>query len=823
VTLLQDLRYGARQLRSNPGFTAVAVVSLALGIGANSAIFQLIDAVRLRTLPVAKPQELVTIDFASKSARAGWYSTRSARLTSGQLAELRKTSEPFSGLAVWSADRFNLMPGGEARYAEGLYVNGDFFRVLGVGAALGRTLTADDDQAGCTAPGAVVSYGFWERELGGDPGALGRTVTLDGQRFPVIGVTPAGFFGVEVGHRYDVAIPLCADMQARSPKPIAYWLSIIGRLKPGWTAERANAYLQAMSPGFMRATLPPQYKPDMAKKFLANKLQVEAGATGVSGLRRQYESPLWLLLAATGLVLLIACANVANLLLARASVRERELAIRQAIGASRATLIAQLLSESLLLAGLGTALGLLLAQGLTRALLAFLSTPGNPLFLGLELDLRVIGFTAALSTAACLLFGLLPAFRATRVAPVAAMRAGGRGLTSGRERFALRRTLVTAQVALSLVLLVGAMLFAGSLRKLLAIEPGFRAEGLVSVSMDLRGGHFPDAQLLEVQRQILEKVRSAPGVVSAAQVDIVPISGSQWNGTVQVTAADTPKMSNFNRVSPGYLRTTGAGLVAGRDFSDRDTAGGPLVAMVNEAFAQTFFNGANPVGRTFRVQSQAGKPDTTYEVVGLTRNTKYNDLREDFGPIVYLPSAQNDSPSSGVNYIVRVAGAARPALDAVKAAAASVNPGIVLEFTVVSEQLRQSLARDELMAALAGAFGVLAALLATIGLYGVIAYMVARRQNEIGVRIALGAGRGTVVGMVMREAAVLLGAGLVAGTALALWATRAAAGFLFGIKPNDPLTFAGAIALLAAVALLASYAPALRASRVEPIEALRQD
>jgi predicted permease len=464
-----------------------------------------------------------------------------------------------------------------------------------------------------------------------------------------------------------------------------------------------------------------------------------------------------------------------------------------------------------------------LAQILNRALIALLTTEGGSLFVGLGLDLRMLGFTTAVAVFACLLFGLLPAFRATRAAPVDAMRAAGRGLTAGREKFALRRALVTAQVAMSLVLLVGAMLFAGSLRKLLAVDPGFNSEGLLSVSLDLRGAHFPKERWVPIQQDLEKRLGSSPGIVSAASVAITPISGSGWNNSTHSEAAPEGKESFYNRVGPDYIRTMGMTLIAGRAFTDRDDLSAPKVAIVNEAFAKRFYKDGNPVGKTFRVPQAPGKPDNVYQVAGLVRNTKYYELREEPIPIAFLPSAQEDDPGPFVTYMLRVAGSPRPAMESVKAAVATVNPNVIIEFRPLSSFVRDSLTRDRLMAVLAGAFGVLAGLLATIGLYGVIAYMVARRRNEIGVRIALGAGRGNVIGLVLREAVVLLGAGLVIGTGLALWATRAAEKLLFGLKPNDPLTFAATILLLAAVALLASYAPARRASKVEPMEALRAE
>jgi predicted permease len=829
---MSDLQYGLRQLRQHPGFTITAVLSLALGIGANAAIFQLVDAIRLKTLPVRDPQELATIHFAKGSTRSGNWSSRSAEFTSAQLEEIGREQQAFSGLAAWSATRFNLAPGGEARFVEGLYVNGDFFRVLGVNAMLGRAFTPLDDTAACGNPGAVVSYTFWQREFGGASGVLSRSVFLDGHTLPVIGVTPPPFFGVEVGHRYDVAIPMCADRafsddgKGRIPVRTDWWMSILGRLKPGWTVDRASAHLRAISPGIMQASLPPAYRPDTAKGFLKDKLEVDAGGTGVSELRRSYTQPLVLLMATTGLVLLIACANLANLLLARASVREREIAVRLAIGASRGRLVRQLLAESLLLAVFGAGLGVAMAQVLSRGLLSFLSTPGDPVFVGLALDWRTLGFTAALAVLTCILFGLAPALGATRQSPAAAMRTGGRGTTAGRQRFGLRRALVSTQVALSLVLLVGALLFVRSLQALMNIDAGFQSEGIVSVGIDFSRAQYPIARRQGIFRELHDKFASRPGVVCVTQVYFTPVSGSGWNDDVGPdgsVAAGSKKDTLFNRVSPGYFRTMGTSLLAGRDFDEHDNLTSPKVAIVNEMFAKKFLGGVNPVGHTFNLEAAAGKPETLYQIVGLMRNAKYYELREDFRPIAFVPMAQDDQPDSGGTFVLRVAGSPGTVMNEVKAAAAEVNPTMSLDFRSLSRQLQDSLLRERLMATLSGAFALLAGLLATLGLYGVISYMVARRQNEIGVRMALGADRARVVRLVMREAVWLLAVGLIFGIAITLAAGRFAAALLFGLKPYDPVSMLSGVLLMAIVALGASYFPALRAAALDPMTALRDE
>jgi predicted permease len=489
-------------------------------------------------------------------------------------------------------------------------------------------------------------------------------------------------------------------------------------------------------------------------------------------------------------------------------------------------LIRQLLAESLLLAGLGAAFGAALAQVLSRGLVAFLSTANNPLFVRLGMDARVLGFTAGLAVITCLLFGLAPALRTTHLAPAATMRAGGRGMSGGRERFTLRRALVATQVALSLVLLVGALLFVRSLHNLLTIQAGFQPQGVLSVSLDLRRPQYPRDRLPLVYDDLLQRLSNTRGVVSAAQVNFTPVSGSGWNNTIGpdgAPAEGSGKESWFNRAGPGYFRTMGTALIAGRDFNDRDTRLSPKVAIVNQEFARRFFGGANPVGRTFRLEAPAGKQEPLFEIVGLVENMKYSQLREDPRPVGFFPVAQNEEPGTGGTFVLRIAGSAGEVMEGVKAAVAQVSPVIGIEFRQMSRQIEESVMRERLMATLSGGFGLLAGSLATLGLYGVIAYMVARRRNEIGVRIALGADRGRLIRLVLFEAVLLLAFGLAAGAGIALWAGRAASTLLFGLQPHDPATLAAAMALLAAVALIASYVPARRAAALQPMVALRDE
>jgi putative ABC transport system permease protein len=821
--MFQDLRYGARMLLKHKSFTVVAVLSLALGIGANTAIFQLLDAVRLRALPVKAPQELAEVRLTTMNGTRGTKSARFPSVTNPIWEQVRERQQAFSGICAWSSESFNLARGGEVRNARGLLVSGDFFNVLGVQPILGRVFTATDDRRGCGAPGVVISHAFWQREYGGAADIIGRKLTLGfDDTFEIIGVTQPGFSGLEVGRSFDLALPICADRNRRLDSGADWWLMMTGRLKPGWSLQQATAQLQTLSPSLFESTLPANYPQASVKDYLGFKLEAVSAGSGYSALRQKYEDSLWLLLAIAGLVLLIACANLANLLLARANARGREMSVRQALGASRARLVRQLLIESLLLAIVGAGLGALLAQSLSRFLVRFL---GASVFLDLGMDWRALGFAAALAALTCVAFGLAPAVRATRIEPGAAMKAGARGLTAGRERFGLRRALVVAQVALSLTLLAGALLFTRSLRNLLTVDSGFRHEGVLMTQIGVGALRLPPERRQLFRQEALDRIKAIPGVKAVTDTSLIPLSGGTSSNAVWMDGADPRQKVNTNRswIGPDYFKALETPLVAGREFNERDTANAPYVAIVNESFARRHLNGANPVGRRFWMEARPTAPETLYEIIGLVKDTKYEKLSDTAGPIMFLSIAQEQRFLPFGQLMIRSDLPQSEITAAVTRALSEINPAITVSFQGFKTMIENSILRERLLATLSGFFGALALLLAGIGLYGILSYSVASRTNEIGIRMALGARSRNVRWLILREALLLLLAGAAVGAPLIVAVTRLAETLLYGLTPTDPVSLGLATLLLFAVALLAGYLPARRATKVDPLIALRSE
>jgi putative ABC transport system permease protein len=830
--VIRDTRYGLRLLRRAPVFTAIAMLSLALGIGANAAIFQLIDTVRLRHLPIPNPQELAEVR-ADGVHSFGVSEGFNAQVTYPLWEQIRAHQTAFAGMFAWGNTTLLVGRGGEARRARGLWVSGDFFRVLGITPERGRLLTADDDHRGCGAGPAVVSHAFWQTYFGGQESAIGNTVTLLDQPFTVVGVTPARFTGLEVGQTFDIALPVCSVAAWGNSlggnildQRDFWWLTVMGRLKPDWTIAQASEHLRALSPGVLDATVPPGYSADLTDRYRSFRFGAIPGDRGVSRLREAYGTSLSLLLGLTGLVLLITCGNLATLMLARAGAREREIAVRIAIGASRPRLVSQMLIESLLVAGGGAALAIPVALLSGSALVAFLDTPANPVALNLTADWRLISFVGAIAVLTSILFGLVPALRVSIVDPIAAMRQTSRGLTVDRHRARFQRGLVVGQIAVSLVLIVSALLFVQTFRNLTAVDTGFEQDGTIAVSfLDLQAAALPVEQRVAFQQQLTSEIRAVPGVAAAAASTNVPLSGASWFHFFRIPslAGDERKASRFTYVTPGYFGTLKIRILSGRDFQDFDNARSRRVVLVNDSFVRAHLDGLSPIGATLRTIAEAGYPETTYEIVGVVGNTKYSDLREEMPPIAYVPIAQNPSLQPWAPVIVRSSTSLSGITSAIAQRVTRLNPAMTIQFTELKSQIRERMLAERMMAWLAGAFGVLAVVLVTVGLYGIIAYLTVSRRNEIGIRLALGATRAQIVMLVLRDSLWLLATGLAIGLPLAVATMRGVTTLLFGLSPIDLPTVAGATCLLAAAAGLAGCVPAWRAARVSPDVALRCD
>jgi predicted permease len=833
--LSQDLRYALRALRRSPGFASAAILSLALGIGANTAIFSLIDALILKSLPVRHPEELLQVMMGN--AAYGGYSNPTWE-------HLRDRQDVFSGIFAYSRWGFNLASGGEARSVHGVYVSGQYFETLGVRTALGRTLAPADDTRGC-AGSAVLSYGFWQRGYGGRADVLGKTISIDRHPIEIVGVTERGFNGAEVGASADVMAPLCAIALIGSGYPRMLdtnyypvgWLQVMGRLKRGVSANQARARLKALAPQIYQAAFEQQglvredgrqLGPKDRDQYLAQTFDTQPAGNGISSLRREYRETLIVLMTTVGVVLLIACANVANLLLARGKMREREIAIRMAVGGGRSRLVRQSLTESLLLSGTGAVLGVLFAEWGARLLVRLLDAS-----LDLTVDVRVLAFTMAVAVLTSLLFGIVPAWRGTRVDPQSAMKANARGVIEG-AKLGLGKALVTAQIALSLLLVVGAALMLSTFWKLISLDAGFDRGHVLLVSADLRSGHYPMDRWSAVYRDMLDRLRAIPGVRSASVSYITPVCHCRWAGEVTIEGyipkSRSDGMASFNNVSDGYFETLGTSIVGGRDFNSHDTSTSLKVAIVSKSFAQKYFGAANPLGQHFRIQDGRGSQVAwsitggPVEIVGIVKDAKYGSLREESQPFVFIPWSQGGVPGPLTSFELRPAvGAPTALISAVKSAIGKVNRDVSIEFETLAAKVDDSISRERLLATLSGFFGGLALLLATIGLYGVMSYIVARRRNEIGIRMALGAEQSRVLRMVLTDVAILVGVGLVIGLGAALATTRFVSSFLYGVDSNDPWTLSLASGVLALVAGVAGFLPARRASRLDPMSALREE
>jgi predicted permease len=816
----RDVRYAARALRQSPTFAAVAVLSLALGIGANTAIFSILNAVVLKPLPVENPARL-----------AHFFTGHEDSFTNAIWEQVRDRQDVFSSAFAYSGADFDLASGGERRPVKGVYVSGDYFRTLGVGAQVGRVLTANDDRRG-GAPVAVLSYGFWQRAYGGDAHVAGKTIRLNGHPFEIVGVTPRSFFGLDVGDTFDVMAALASEALIDAERPSLdgrsnWWLTIIGRLKPGVSFPQAAARMAVLSPAVYGAAVDPELPREIQADFLKNRLDIKPAA-GLSYLRDQYGNSLVVLMGIAGLVLLIACVNIANLLLARSGARQREIAIRMAVGAGRGRIIRQLLTESVVLALAGAACGAALAQWAGPAIVSMISWQGQSLYLDVAPDIRVLAFTAGAAILTAILFGFAPAVKATRAATAESMKQTGRTLSERHGRWSLGRVLVVAQIALSLLLLVAAGLFTGTLRNLSHQDLGFHSDGILIVNPDLRLAHYSAERTLLAADELLVRMREIPGVVAATRAAVTPMSGGAWGWDIKVDApggVKRPARVFFNVVTPGYFETLRTPLARGRDFGKADTKESPRVAIVNETAARELFPGADPVGKVYYdATMDRDAKEFTVEVIGVAGDAKYRTLRDATPPTIYLPMTQNPNPMPMAgSYELRFAGSPSSAIGGVKDAVRAVDPRISLEFRFLSAQIAAALMQERLVAMLATFFGLLALVLASAGLYGVVAYGASRRRNEMAIRLALGSSRAGVLQLMLRDLAALVAIGVPLGLGAAWACGRLVGSMLFGLTPGDPMTLAGASAVLVIVAGIAGFLPARRAARLDPVVALREE
>jgi predicted permease len=811
-----DLRDALRSLRATPVVTVIALTSLALGIGANTALFSILNSLVLKPLPVREPDRLAFLEDGSWTNPI-WEQIRD------------RQDQLFEGAFAWSTERFNVSGHGETDYINGVYASGRMFSVLGVGAFRGRVLTDADDRrdGGTSGPSAVISYGLWQQRFHAADDAIGRAVTVEGVPFTIVGILPRGFFGPDVGRTADIYLPLGNEALVRGRESnldgrTTWWLSVMVREKAGQTLEGANAALRGVQPQIREATRPNMTYPN----YLSDPLKLSAASSGRSTLRTRYQQPLTILMVVVGAVLVIACANIANLLLARATARRHELVVRLALGASRLRLARQLLTESLLLASGGAILGLGFAQLGSALIVRQLSTAASPVFLDTVPDWRVLGFTAGVALATALLFGLAPAIGVSRVTPNEALKEQSRSV-SGDRRFGLRNMLVVTQVALSLALIVAAGLFVRTFSALASVPLGFKPDPLLVVTMSLPPGDPAPADRPLVMDRLREAAAAVPGVKSAALAMIRPLSGSGWNGRVELPGSaltDRQRMTWINAVSPGWFATYGIRLIEGRDLSGVDRAGGVPVTVVNETFVKKFMGGRGAVGSQV-TRGGPGGQTSPFQVVGVVSDAVYRNPREGEAPTMFVPLAQMERLNPSITLSVEVQPGARASAErGVAEALARADGRAAFTFAWYRDLAQVPVAQERLVAMLSGFFGGLSLLLAGLGLYGLTSYSVNRRRREIGVRMALGANPGGVVRLILSRVGWLVLTGVAAGAGLSWWATKyIAASLLFNLKATDPTTFTAAALVLATVGALAGWLPAHRASRIDPTRVLRED
>ena len=829
-----DLRFGLRTLRRSPVFTIVAVASLALGIGANTAIFSLLNQVMFRMLPVREPERLVVLH--TEGQREGWTSSDNgeAVFSYPMYKDLRDRNQVFDGVIARSSTQVSLSHGGETEHSSAELISGNFFEVLGVRPALGRLFAAEDDGAPGAHPVVVLSYGYWKRSFGANRGVIGQKLNINQHPMIVIGVAPAAFRGVLSGDTQDVLVPIAMRPvispigEATLDDRLARFLDVFARLKPGVTMERASAAMAVLYHSVSTEELA-HLKKTMdqrgRERYLAQKLELRPASQGINALRGSWETPLVVLMAMVGLVLLIACANVANLLLARAAGRKKEMAIRLAMGATRWAIARQLLVESLIVALGGGLAGLLVADWTMSGLLGFLPAGETSGWLVTSLDWKTLGFSLALAIVTGFIFGLAPALELGRAQAGVVLKEQAASLASSIGQARVRQGFIVAQVALSLLLLVGAGLFTRSLFRLMTQDPGFHTENLLRFSLDPALNGYDLGRGMAFYRELQQRLAVLPGVRSVGATNRGPFGNGRRSSNITVEgykAGDDEDMdASRDGASSDYFHTMGIPVVAGREFTDRDGAGAPKVVVVNEAFQKRFARAGNLLGKHLAFGS--GNHLEFREIVGIVRDFKYGDLREAPEPFIYEPLAQDTQLERAAFYVRTLRDESVLAPD-VRRLLRNMDANLpVFDMRSMTVQIADSIYRDRLVAILASAFGALATLLAAMGLYGVVAFNVTRRTAEMGVRMAVGALPRDVVGLVMREVGWLVAGGSVIGLVVAWQAGRYVQSQLFGVKADDPLVFAGAALALAVVALGAGYIPARRAARIDPIKALRYE